>query len=327
MSQAEQSPAENSDPFLLATKLAIPPVRAGMIERHRLLDTLRRALQGPLTLLTAALQHYHLPVAWLSLDESDNDLTRFWSYVFAALEGVQPGASRAARPLLQALRQVPIETVLTALINTLMPLEQEPVLVLDDYHSITTQSIHSSLTFFLEHLPPRPHVIIATRADPLLPLARWRVRGLLTEIRSADLRFTTEETSAFFQQAMGFRLSIEEIDALDKRAEGWIAGLQLAALSMRGRKDISDFIKVFTGSHRYIVDYLIQEVFARQTADIQTFLLHTSILERLCGPLCEAISGQSGGQSMLERLEQANLFLQPLDDERHWYRYHHLFAE
>ncbi len=217
--------------------------------------------------------------------------------------------------------------MLTALINSLMQFEQDIVLVLDDYHSITSQSIHSSLTFFLEHLPPCLHVIIATRVDPLLPLARWRARGRLTEIRSADLRFTTEETAAFFQQAVGLPLSIEEIDALDKRAEGWIAGLQLAALSMHGRKDISDFIKVFTGSHRYIVDYLIQEVFDRQPANIQTFLLRTSILERMCGSLCEAISGQPGGQAMLEHLEQVNLFLQPLDDERRWYRYHHLFAE
>ncbi len=204
---------------------------------------------------------------------------------------------------------------------------EEFVLALDDYHSITAQSIHTSLTFFLEHLPPRLHITVATRIDPLLSLARWRTRGQLTEIRSSDLRFTAEETAAFFQQALGLHLSAEEIHALDTRTEGWIAGLQLAALSMQGRRDISNFIKAFTGSHRYIVDYLIQEVFALQTPEVQAFLLRTSILERLCGSLCEAISGQPDGQSMLERVEQANLFLQPLDDDRHWYRYHHLFAE
>lgn len=339
MSRIDQSPAEKSDQFLLATKLTIPPTRAGIIARPRLVDTLQAALHGSLTLLIASagfgkttllsttLQQQQWPAAWVSLDSSDDDLTRFWSYVFAALEGVQPGASKAARSLLSVLRQVSIEAVLTTLINTLAQPGRDIILVLDDYHSITVQPIHSSLTFFLEHLPPRLHIVITTRVEPLLPLARWRTRGRLTEFRSSDLRFTVEETAAFFQQAIGFHFSAEEIQALDARAEGWIAGLQLAALSMQGHRDISSFIKAFTGSHRYIVDYLMQEVFALQTSEVQVFLLRTSILERMCGSLCDALTGRADGQVMLERVEQANLFLQPLDDERRWYRYHHLFAE
>ncbi|HLI05377.1 MAG TPA: LuxR C-terminal-related transcriptional regulator [Ktedonobacteraceae bacterium] len=339
MSQIDYPVAETGDQFLLATKLVIPPTRSVVTVRPRLIDRLQAALHGPLTLLTApagsgkttllssVLQQHQWASAWVSLDGGDDDLTRFWSYVLAALESVQPGASKEARPLLAALRQVSIEAILTTLLNTLAQVERDIILVLDDYHSITAQPVHTSLAFFLEHLPPRLHAVIATRADPLLPLARWRTRGRLTEFRTSDLRFTPEETAVFFQQVAGLQLSTEEIEALDMRAEGWIAGLQLAALSMQGRKDISGFIKAFTGSHRYIVDYLMQEVFTLQPAEVQAFLLHTSILERMCGPLCEAVNKQADGQAMLERVEQANLFLQPLDDERHWYRYHHLFAE
>lgn len=220
-----------------------------------------------------------------------------------------------------------MEGILTTVINTLTALSQEVVLVWDDYHLITAQAIHTSVTFLLEHLPPRLHLIIAARADPPLPLARLRTRGQLLELRSADLRFLSEETAAFLTRFSGLPLSAEEITALDTRTEGWIAGLQLAALSLHGRTDIAGFIRAFTGSHRYVVDYLVEEVLVHQPEPVQTFLLQTAILERMTGSLCEAVTGNAEGQATLERLEQANLFLVPLDDERRWYRYHHLFAD
>jgi LuxR family transcriptional regulator, maltose regulon positive regulatory protein len=220
-----------------------------------------------------------------------------------------------------------MEGILTTVINTLTALSQEVVLVWDDYHLITAQAIHTSVTFLLEHLPPRLHIIIAARADPPLPLARLRTRGQLLELRSADLRFLSEETAAFLTRFSGLPLSVEEITALDTRTEGWIAGLQLAALSLHGHTDIPGFIRAFTGSHRYVVDYLVEEVLVHQPEPVQTFLLQTAILERMTGSLCEAVTGNAEGQATLERLEQANLFLVPLDDERRWYRYHHLFAD
>jgi LuxR family maltose regulon positive regulatory protein len=289
---------------------------------------------GKTTLLSTWLEHASLRSAWLSLEQDDDDLTRFWSYVFAAVSRVHQGLEASPLALLQgsAPQQLPpIETVLTVWINGLAALSHEVALILDDYHVITSPSIHRSVTYLVEHLPPRLHLVIATRADPPLPLARLRTRDHLTEIRSANLRFTAEETSSFLIRTLGLNLSGEDIADLDARTEGWIAGLQLAGLSMRGRQDIPAFLKAFTGSQRYIIDYLTEEVLARQPAFVQTFLLQTAILERLEGSLCEAVlgkyDGEVGGQAMLEQLEQANLFLVPLDEERWWYRYHQLFAE
>ena len=333
--------------LLLVTKLAIPPVRSDLVARPRLVNQLQSGIQRPLmliaapagfgktTLLSAWLEHAPMSAAWVSLESSDDDLICFWSYVFAALERAHPGSSTSALPLLQGsdTQQIPpMETILTVWINGLSAQAQEEVaLILDDYHLITAPLIHRSVTYLVEHLPPRFHLVIVTRADPPLPLARLRTRGHLTEIRAADLRFTSEETTAFLTRTPGLPLSGEDIAALDARTEGWIAGLKLAALSMQGREDISAFLKAFTGSQRYIIDYLTEEVLARQSEPVQSFLLQTAILERLQGSLCEAVIGEyseeASGQAMLEQLEQANLFLMPLDDERLWYRYHQLFAE
>ena len=335
-----------SEQLLLVTKLALPPVRADLVPRPRLVNQLQPGIQRPLTLIAAPagfgkttllstwLQSAPVSAAWVSLESGDDDLTRFWSYAFTALERVRPGSGEPALALLRGSHSQqlpPIETVLTVWINGLAALQNEVVLVFDDYHLITAPPIHRSVTFLLDHLPHQLHLVMATRADPPLPLARLRTRGHLTEIRAADLRFTSEEVMAFLTQALGAHLSAQDLAALEARTEGWIAGLQLAVLSMQGRSDIADFLKAFTGSHRYIIDYLVQEVLARQPESVQTFLLQTAILERLQGSLCEAVMGQQGGkasgQAMLEKLEQANLFLTPLDDERLWYRYHQLFAE
>src|SRR5579872_1368946 len=332
-----------SEQVFLVTKLAIPPVRSDLVARPRLTNQLQRAIQRPFTLIAAPagfgkttvlstwIENAPFPAAWVSLESGDDDLTRFWLYVFTALERIHPGSGASALALLHGSdpqRLPSMETILTVWINGLATLpHEEAVLILDDYHLITAPPIHQSVTYLVDHLPHRLHLVIATRADPPLPLARLRARGHLIEIRVADLRFTAEETTAFLVRTLGLHLSGEDIAAIEARTEGWIAGLQLAALSMQGRKDISAFLKAFTGSQRYIIDYLTEEVLARQPELVQTFLLQTAILERLQGSLCEAVIGRHGGQAMLEQLEQANLFLTPLDDERLWYRYHQLFAE
>jgi LuxR family maltose regulon positive regulatory protein len=276
-------------------------------------------------------------VAWLSLDEGDNDPARFLAYLIAALQTIAATIGEGVLQVLQAPQPPPIESILTALLNDLTRLPDKFVLVLDDYHVIEAPPVDQALIFLLEHLPPQMHLAIATREDPNLPLARLRAGGQLTELRAADLRFTRSEAAGFLNQVMGLRLSAENIAALEARTEGWIAGLQLAALalqgaiSMQGHQDATRFIQSFTGSHHFVMDYLVAEVLQQQPESIQTFLLRTSILDRLCGPLCEAVlrdpSGSISGQETLEYLERANLFIVPLDNERRWYRYHHLFAD
>ncbi len=335
------SPARSSvlnDP-LLATKLHIPRPPSQLVRRSHLIERLQQTVErqltlvaapagfGKTTLLSTWLQEAPVSTAWVSLDSEDDDPTRFWSYTLTALDAVHLGLGAIGLPLLQSSQPPPLEIILTAIINSLATLSGDVVLVFDDYHVINAQSIHASVTFLLDHLPARLHLVIATRADPPLPLARLRTRGQLVEIRSTDLRFTREEATSFLNQTSGMEFSTEDITALETRTEGWIAGLQLAALSLQGRKDIANFMQAFTGSHRFVVDYLTQEVLTRQPAEVQSFLLQTAILERLCGSLCEAVTGEPAGQAMLERLEEANLFLLPLDDERQWYRYHQLFAE
>lgn len=331
---------------LLSTKLRVPRLPPQHVGRAHLIARLQQALKHPLTLiaapagfgkttlLSAWLHDASVPTAWVSLDSGDNDPVRFWSYILAALDGAQPGGvhvddalGATGIPLLPSAQPPPMEAILTDVINRLAALSADVALVLDDYHVITAAPIHAAVAFLLDHLPACLHLVIATRADPPLPLARLRARGQLVEIRSTNLRFTPEETAAFLIQTSAPTLSPEEITTLDARTEGWIAGLQLAALSLHGRQDIATFLQAFTGTHRFVVDYLTEEVLTRQSAEVQDFLLQTAILERLCGPLCEAVTGESAGQAMLERLDQANLFVVPLDDERHWYRYHHLFAE
>jgi LuxR family maltose regulon positive regulatory protein len=266
-------------------------------------------------------------VAWLSLDRADNDPASFWTYVIAALRTVASEVGESALALLQAPQPPPIETVLTALLNDLSAAAGEIVLVLDDYHVIDARDVQDGMAFLLDHLPPGLHVVIASRADPGLPLARWRARGELVEIRAAELRFTPDEAAVYLNEMMGLQLTARDVAALEGRTEGWIAALQLAALSMQGRDDVAGFIAGFAGDDRYVVDYLAEEVLQRQPDRVQAFLLQTSILGRLSGPLCDAVTGQGGGRPMLEALDRGNLFLVPLDDRRRWYRYHHLFAD
>jgi LuxR family maltose regulon positive regulatory protein len=268
-------------------------------------------------------------VAWLSLDEGDNDPARFLSYLIAALQGIAPDLGTDLSGILQSPQPPPTEMVLTTLLNEITTIPNRFVLVLDDYHTIDSKLVDHALIFLIEHLPPQMHLVIATREDPDLPLARLRARGYLTELRAADLRFTFSEAAEFLNQVMGLTLPADDIAALESRTEGWVAGLQLAAISMQGQRDAAGFIQSFTGSHRFVLDYLVEEVLAQQPEQIQEFLLHTSILNRMCGSLCDTVlsAPPGSGQKTLEYLERANLFIVSLDNERRWYRYHHLFAE
>jgi LuxR family maltose regulon positive regulatory protein len=266
-------------------------------------------------------------VTWLSLDEDDNDPIRFWVYIVAAVQKLRRDLGEAALALLQASQPPPITSVLSTLINEIAFFPDNFSIVLDDYHLIKTQSIHEALTFLLDHLPPQMHIILTTRADPPLAIARFRVRDQLMELRADDLRLTTGEASVFLNDVMGLRLSMDDIAVLESRTEGWVAGLQLAALSMQGREDIPGFIQAFSGSHRHVLTYLAEEVLDHCPEVTLNFLVQTSILDRLCGSLCDTVTAKEDGQSILEQLEHANLFIVPLDDKGQWYRYHHLFAE
>ncbi len=326
---------------LLATKLFIPPRRPrdSVVDRSRLTDRLKALNDQRLTLISAPagfgkttlvsewIPHSDYCVSWLSLDADDNDPVRFWTYVIAAVQMLRRNLGEEALALLAERPLPPIESILTSLLNDMAAFPDRLGLVLDDYHVIEAPAIHTALTFLLDHLPPQMHLLITSRSDPPLPLARWRVRRQLTEIRAADLRFTPDEAAQFLNHVMGLKLAADELAALETRTEGWIAGLQLAALSMHDRDDVGGFIRSFTGSHAYIVDYLAEEVVQRQSAEIQAFLLQTSILGRLCSDLCDAVVERAGSQARLEYFQHSNLFVVSLDDERHWYRYHHLFAE
>src|SRR5215213_2329122 len=353
---------------LLTTKLYVPPVLPTFVPRPRITERLSIGMAGRLTLIiapagfgkTTAVSSWLHPqseasvaypfvlhperVVWVSLDTADNDTTRFWAYVLAALEALVPEAAAVRRALSQS-PQPPIEAVLTTLINTLSNLSHETVLVLDDYHAIVAADIHRAIQFLLEHLPPRLHLLILSRSAPPLSLSRLRARGLLTEIHSVDLRFTSDEAARFLTEVMQLPLAAAEIAALEARTEGWITGLHLAALAMRSRGDCAGFIRAFTGSNRFVLEYLAEEVLARQPGHVQTFLLQTSILDRMCGSLCDAVLGietvehpsaassKSGNlqtaysQLLLTEIERSNLFIVPLDDEQRWYRYHPLFVE
>lgn len=268
------------------------------------------------------------PAAWLSLDKDDNDITRFLIYLATALGTLATGIGETGLANLKSSQPPPMQVILTALINDLVAaLSTSFVLVLDDYHLISSQAVHEAVTFLLDHLPPQMHLVILTRADPNLPLSSLRARNQMTELRAADLRFTFEEATNFMNQVMGLVLSKSQVEALEGRTEGWVAGLQLAALSMQGREDVQSFISALSGSHRYILDYLAEEVLNRQPAAVREFVLRTSILDRLTAPLCNVLTSREDGQEALEDMERANLFLIPLDDERRWYRYHHLFAD
>ena len=284
---------------------------------------------GKTTLVSEWIAGGGRPVAWLSLDEGESDPARFLTYFVAALQTIDADIGKGTMGLLHASQPQPppTESFLTALLNEIATRPDKVVLVLDDYHVVDAEAVDQALTFLLEHLPPQMHLVIVTREDPSLPLARLRARGQMTELRAADLRFTPAEAAEFLNRMMGLNLSAEDIATLETRTEGWIAGLQLAALSMQGRSDIANFIQAFTGSHRFVLDYLVEEVLQHQSEHIRSFLLQTAILDRLCAPLCNAVTEREDGKEMLEALERGNLFVVPLDDNRQWYRYHHLFAE
>ncbi len=348
------------DAPLLQTKLYIPMtrpdpatrLRTSLVPRPRLMERLNEGLPGKLTLICAPagfgkttlvsswLDHVNLPAAWLTLDEDDNDLARFLTYLIAALQTIQPEVGTEVLALLRSSPLPRSHTLLTLLINDLTAISERFILVLDDYHSIENETIDQALSFFLDHLPPAVHLVMTSRVDPDLSLSRLRASGQLNELRSADLRFTPAETARFLEQMIDLSLAPAEVAALDRRTEGWVAGLQMAALSLRRREAaaVSQFIEEFSGSHHYIMDYLVDEVLQQQPAEVQTFLLYTSILDQLCGPLCEAIvrgdealppgaPDASRAQELLVYLEHANLFINPLDDQRRWYRYHPLFAD
>ncbi len=326
---------------LLESKYRVPSRRPDAVPRPRLDERLKAARRVPLTVLSAPagfgkttmltewlanVTDGKVGVGWLSLDARDNDPALFWTYLVTAMAPAVDGIGTNALRLL-ASSPSSVESALAALLNDLDGLTGELILVLDDYHLIDAAEVHEGMAFLLEHQPARLHLVIATRVDPPLPLARMRSRGQLLEVRAVDLRFTAEESAAYLNGAMGLGLTENDVEALDGRTEGWIAALQLAALSMQGRADVGAFIAEFAGDDRYIVDYLVDEVLARQSDDIRQFLLKTSVLDRLTGPLCDAVTGRGDGKATLVALERANLFLVPLDDKRQWYRYHHLFAD
>ena len=349
---------QTSDP-LLHTKLRLPATRPHLVPRPKLQEQIEHGLHGPLTLITApagfgkttlvasCIAGCGMSVAWLSLDKNDNQVERFLNYVFAAFQEADHAIGIEALQLMAGLQEVRPEAVLTNLINDLDAFRGEIVLVLDDYQFISSQAVHEAVTFLLEHCPNTLHIVIATRSDPPLPLARLRARGQTVELRAAELSFTEPEAEQFLNDVMGLSLDARSVAVLEERTEGWIAGLQMAALSMRHREDIPQFIEAFSGTNRYILDYLLEEVLAGQSLKIQHFLLCTSILERLTAPLCDAVLATdqgskvdvddrsttsesldlSGSAPILKYLERANLFLVPLGDERIWYRYHHLFAD
>jgi LuxR family maltose regulon positive regulatory protein len=326
---------------LLATKTFRPLPQERLVTRSRLIERLDSAIRerqrqllvsapagcGKTTLLAEWAGGIGAPLAWLSLDQEDNDPARFWAYLMAAVQTRYPGAGQSLLEELLASQPPPIPAVLPEIVNGLAALPGSLVLVLDDYHVIETPAIHENLLFLIEHIPPGFQLVVATRSDPPLALFRLRARGQLAELRSADLRFTGAETAAFLNDCMGLSLGPRLIDQLEKRTEGWAVGLQLAGLSMQGREDPAAFIERFSGSHHFILEYLTGEVLAQQPAAIQEFLLETSILESFNAPLCRAVTGQEDSEAVLETLRKANLFLVPLDDEACWFRYHHLFSE
>lgn len=325
---------------LVQTKLVLPRPRPGLVDRTRLTEELRRAHDtavvlvsapagfGKSTLLVSALADAP-QVAWVSLDARDSDPTRFWTYVLHAIEGASPGCATAGLALLDASNRS-LEDVVVSLVNEVSVRSEDVILVLDDYHLADSPEVSDSVTLLLEHRPPQLHLILGTRADPALPLPRLRARGELVELRGADLRFTTEESDAYFNLIHDLELSADDVAALEARTEGWAAALQLAALSLRNRDDKAAFIASFAGDDRYVVDYLVDEVLDRQPPQLRRFLLDTSVLERLRGPLCDAVTSRVDdlpGARVLELMERRNLLLVPLDDHRRWYRYHRLFAD
>lgn len=330
---------EIEHPALLKTKLYVPLLQSKWISRPRLVKCMDEGFVRKLTLISAPagfgkttllvdwIHREKIPVVWLSIDKNDNDPLHFLTYVIAGLQTLKAGIGKAALTMLQSPQPPPIDSILINLVNDVTLIPTDMALVLDDYHCIDVKPIHDMIAFLLDHLPKQMHIILATRSNPPLPLARIRSQNQMTELRAADLSFTTDETFVFFDKCLKFKLSNDDMTLLRSRTEGWIAGLQLAALSLSGSKDPSGFLKAFKGDNRYIADYLTEEVLNRLSEPLQNFLLQTCFLERLSGPLCDAVTRQENSRQMLNTLDKANLFVVPLDDERCWYRYHHLFAD
>lgn len=324
---------------LLASKFYFPPRRLDLVLRPHLLESLDAGLSRKLTLVSAPagfgkstvvsewIRGCGYPTAWLSLDKNDNDLSRFLLYLVAALQHIDSQIGVDVQAALQESLSPHFEILLTRLISEMERLPDKSIIVLDDYHLIDSKPVHDVINFLIEYLPPAIHLVITGRTDPPLPISRLRVRGEVNEVRTSQLRFTKKEVAAFLNDLMGFDLSPDGIAALEARTEGWVASLKLAALSMQGRDDWPEFIAKFSGSHRYVIDYLVDEVMARQPEEVQTFLLRTSILERFCAPLCEYVAGGTKDLDIIDFLDRSNLLLIPLDDHREWYRYHHLFAD
>jgi LuxR family maltose regulon positive regulatory protein len=341
--QANTTPKEGREQ-LLRTKLFIPPIRSNRVPRPRLMEQVNRGLDkaiilvsapagyGKTTLVSSWLRETGIPSAWLSLDEGDNDPIQFLQYFITALHQIVPAIQMDLLGILQGMQPAPFEALINIIINEIVEQAAPLILVLDDFHTLQAQPVLDICTYLIEHIPPQLHLALLTRTDPPLPLSRLRALNQLVDLRAEQLRFTQEEIAYFLNNMMRLDLSSEDIAAMEARTEGWIASLQLAAYTMQGGEDVHRFISAFTGSNTYIMDYLIEEVFSRQTERVGIFLMQTSILDRMCGPLCNAVAGQdpldtSDGQVMLETLAQRNLFLFPLDDKRQWYRYHHLFAD
>ena len=328
---------------LLETKLYVPPVRPNLVSRPHLIERLNQGVRlgckltlvsapagfGKTTLLSEWVRQVQRPVAWLSLDGGDDDANRFWRYAIAALQTVDATIGKTIQSALESPQLPPLDTLVTVLINDLVAHSAPLILVLDDYHVIEAEPVHSSLNFFLDHLPSHLHLALATRTDPPLSLSRRRARSELSEMRAVDLCFAAREVTELFNAVMGLDLSAKDIAALEDRTEGWVVGLQMAALSLQGKAPARkhDLVSAFAGNDRYVADYLMDEVLQGQPSHIQAFLMQTSILERLCGPLCDAVTGRNDSQEILRCLEQTNLFTIPLDNQRHWYRYHQLFAD
>jgi len=324
---------------ILTSKLQIPPLRPNLVQRPDLMTRLNAGLHRKLTLISAPagfgkttvtsswITQHKITTAWVSLDERDGDPSRFLAHLIAAMQTFDDDIGRLASEALHTVQPLAMDAVFTSLFNEIVVIPHDFWLVLDDYHVLQSPEIDEAMTFLLDNLPPQMHLVIITREDPQLPLSRLRVRDQLTELRADQLRFTLRETSTFLNQVMNLTLSASDIEALEKRTEGWVAGLQLAALSLRERADTQEFIRAFTGNHRFVVDYLLEEVLQRQPSDVREFLLHTSILDHLNSPLCDAVTGRNNSQKTLETLERHNLFVITLDDERGWYRYYHLFGD
>ena len=324
---------------LLSTKLGLPQSRPTLVSRPRLIEKLNHGQPRKLILISAPagfgkttlavewLRQVDHKTSWLALESSDSDPARFLFYFIAALKVIEPGIGERTQAMLTDPSAMASETVLTNLVNEIAGIPNTFTMALDDYHVIESLQVHQLLVFLVEHQPVQMQLLVITREDPPIPLPRLRARGQVSEIRQNDLCFNTQETHEFLQDVMSLSVPRESISALERRTEGWIAGLQLAALSMQGQRDLKGFVKQFTGSNRFVLDYLMEEVFTRQSIEIRDFLLRTAHLERMCGPLCDFILDRTDSQELLEYLEQANLFTFPLDQSRTWYRYHRLFAE